>query len=259
MGPARAKRTDLRLLVALLAIAVSVWGFVSIAEMVHEGSTQQLDERVVRAFRDREDPSRLAGGEVAEELTRDITALGSVPVLVICVLAVGGFLLLERLHRSLALVASASIGGTIWTFALKELFARPRPSLEAHVETSASSFPSGHSALSAVIYLTLAVLLARLVERRAVRVYVIGVAALTTIAIGITRVALGMHYPSDVLAGWMLGLAWALFCWTAMAVLQRRGAVETVQQAHDVAAELAHRDPAPDVIVPIRRPAPQPD
>ena len=117
--------------------------------------------------------------------------------------------------------------------------------------TSTSSFPSGHSSLSAVIYLTLAVLLSRLLERRALRVYVIGVAALLTLTIGISRVALGVHYPSDVLAGWTLGFGWALLCWTGMGVLQRRGAVESVHEAHEVAAELAHRNPAPDANPPV--------
>lgn len=246
MVPASRPRTDLRLLLALFAIAASAWTFVTLAGLVRQGATQELDETVVRALRDPHDPGLVVGGEIAAELARDVTALGSIAVLVVVVLAVVGFLALERLHGSLLLVAVASIGGTVWTFALKELFSRPRPALLTDVVTSTSSFPSGHSSLSAVIYLTLAVLLARLVERRALRVYVIGVAVVMTIAIGISRVALGVHYPSDVLAGWTLGLGWALMCWTGMGILQRRGAVETVQEAHEVAAELAHRDPAPD-------------
>ena len=164
-----------------------------------------------------------------------MTALGSVPVLVLVTVAVAGFLALSRLYRSLILVLTAAIGGTVWTFLLKELFARERPPLFGEAVVSTASFPSGHSALSAVVYLTLAAMLARLVERRRLRVYVVSVAALTVFLVGVSRVALGVHYPSDVLAGWTLGLAWALFCWVCMALLQRRGQIETVAEAHDAA------------------------
>jgi undecaprenyl-diphosphatase len=79
---------------------------------------------------------------------------------------------------------------------------------------------------SAVIYLTLGALLARFAVRRRVRVYVVGVSLLLTLLIGITRVFLGVHYPSDVLAGWSAGLGWALLCWLVARYLQYRGAVE---------------------------------
>ena len=231
----RIRATDLQLLVALLAIVASVWTFGWVASEVSEGDTQPIDDAVLRALREPHEPDEVAGSVVLGQIARDVTALGSVSVLALVTLAVAGFLALSRLHRSLILVLSAAIGGTAWTFLLKELFARERPRLLADTVVSTTSFPSGHSAISAVVYLTLAAMLARLVERRRLRVYVIGVAALATFLIGVSRVALGVHYPSDVLAGWTLGLAWALFCWTAMALLQRRGRVETVQEAHDAA------------------------
>lgn len=231
----RIRATDLRLLVAMLATVASAWTFGWVASEVGEGDTQPIDEAVVWALREPHRPDAIAGSTTLGQLARDVTALGSVPVLVLVTVAVAGFLALSHLYRSLLLVLSAAIGGTVWTFLLKELFARERPRVYAEAVVSTASFPSGHSALSAVIYLTLAALLARLVERRRLRVYVVSVAALTTFLVGVSRVALGVHYPSDVLAGWTLGLAWALFCWVCMALLQRRGQVETVAEAHDAA------------------------
>lgn len=229
------RTTDLRLLIAMLATVASVWSFGWVASEVGEGDTQPVDDAVLAALREPHAPDEVAGSAVLGELAQDITALGSIPVLVLVTVAVAGFLALSRLHRALVLVLVASLGGTVWTFLLKELFARERPRLDVEAAVSTASFPSGHAALSAVIYLTLAALLARLVERRRLRVYVVSVAALATFLVGVSRVALGVHYPSDVLAGWTLGLAWALFCWTAMALLQRRGRVETVAEAHDAA------------------------
>ncbi|MDQ3036253.1 MAG: phosphatase PAP2 family protein [Myxococcota bacterium] len=226
------KQTDLRLLITLLTMVASVWVFVLIADSVGEGGTQAFDDSVVHTFRDPSMPGRVAGSETIAELARDVTALGSIPVLTFVILAVVGFLALSRLYRALVLVLVSAIGGTVWTFALKELFARERPRFSLDDVVSTSSFPSGHAALSAVVFLTLAALLARLVERRTLRAYIVAVAAFATCIVGVSRVALGVHYPSDVLAGWTLGLSWALFCWTAMMVLQRRGTVETVEEAH---------------------------
>jgi undecaprenyl-diphosphatase len=226
------RQTDLRVLLTLLVIAGSLLVFVWVADAVDEGSTQTFDERLVLGMRDPAAPGLVAGSPVLTELARDVTALGSLPVLTLVALAAVGFLALSQLYRALLLVLAASVGGTAWTFLLKGLFARERPRLFEDAVVSATSFPSGHAALSAVIYLTIAALLARLVERRRLRAYVVGVAALATFLVGLSRVVLGVHYPTDVLAGWTLGLAWALFCWTAMTLLQRRGAVETVEDAH---------------------------
>lgn len=226
------RQTDLRLLLTLLAIALSVWIFVALADAVEGGMTQAFDESVVRVFRDPAMPDAVAGSPTLGEIARDITALGSIPVLTLVITAVIGFFALSRLYRALLLMLAASLGGTAWTFLLKELFSRERPRAFAEEIVSATSFPSGHSSLSAVVYLTLAALSARLVERRTVRAYVVAAAALVTGLVGLSRVALGVHYPSDVLAGWTLGLAWALFCWTTMTVLQRRGTVETMEEAH---------------------------
>jgi undecaprenyl-diphosphatase len=222
---------DLRLLLALLSVAAALWSFLLVAGAVDAGSTQAFDQRVVELFRD---PAQrhLPISAGLEDVARDVTALGSIPLIVLVTVAVAGFLALARLRRALVLLLAAVLGGSAWTFLLKELFDRARPAFVDGAPPVDTSFPSGHSALSAVVYLTLASLLARLMERRDLRAYVIAVAALVTFLVGASRVILGMHWPSDVLAGWTLGLAWALFCWTATTALQRRGRVETPEEAH---------------------------
>jgi undecaprenyl-diphosphatase len=158
---------------------------------------------------------------------RDLTALGSATVLVLFVLAVAGALLARRQHHALVLLLVAALGGMLLNILLKPVFGRPRPDAVLRlVEVKSLSFPSGHAMGSAIIYFTLAALLARLVEARALKLYFLGLAALLTFLVGASRVYLGVHYPSDVLAGWTVGLAWALLCWTVARYLQGRGSVE---------------------------------
>jgi undecaprenyl-diphosphatase len=95
-----------------------------------------------------------------------------------------------------------------------------------------SSFPSGHAALSSVTYLTMGALFARHAPSSSVRVYVMSVAILFVILVGASRVYLGLHYPTDVLAGWCLGSAWALTCWVVARRLEHRGANRAGRQSH---------------------------
>ena len=116
-------------------------------------------------------------------------------------------------------------GGVLLTQGLKFLYGRVRPEIVPHLMQEASaSFPSGHSALSAVVYLTLGSILATPQRRPAVRVFIFSAALLVSLAVGATRVLLGVHYPSDVLAGWCVGIAWAALCWAAALLLGRRDA-----------------------------------
>ena len=106
------------------------------------------------------------------------------------------------------------IGGAILTNLLKNVFARPRPDLVDHlVAVHSMSFPSGHAMGAAATFLTLGALLARTERKKVVRGYIFAVAGLLTLMVGFSRVFLGVHYPTDVLAGWTLGAAWALLCW----------------------------------------------
>jgi undecaprenyl-diphosphatase len=143
------------------------------------------------------------------------------------IIAVIGYLALERLRHAMWLVAIAAGGGLAVSTLLKQLVGRTRPDVVPHLMTVATaSFPSGHSMLSAVAYLTLGALLARMSPRKTVKVYFLSLAVLLTLLVGLSRVYLGVHYPTDVLAGWSAGLAWALLCWLVARSLQRRGAIE---------------------------------
>jgi undecaprenyl-diphosphatase len=125
------------------------------------------------------------------------------------------------------LVLVSVAGGLLLSTLFKEAFDRPRPDLVPHGATVyTASFPSGHSMMAAVTYLTLAVMYARVEPRRAVKIYLIAVATLIILFVGASRVYLGVHWPTDVVAGWLAGATWALFCWLIARWLQRRGAVE---------------------------------
>lgn len=220
---------EVAVLVPLLIVVLGVWCFIELADEVTEGDAQTFDEWVVLHMRRADNPADPIGPEWLKKVALDITALGGATVLTLCVLCVAGYLLLERKRGAMWLVLVAAGGGWALTTVLKELIGRDRPTIVPHLVTETSmSFPSGHAMMSAVVYLTLGALLTRLVERGLARVYLLGVAVLLTFLVGISRILLGVHYPTDVLAGWVAGLVWALLCWTVERGLQRRGKVEGV-------------------------------
>ena len=220
-------REPLVLLSALLVMA-GVWSFIAIADEVAEGDTAHFDQWAVRALRQPDHPAIPLGPRWLQEMGRDATALGGIGWLVFCTLAVAGYLWLDgKSHMAVFLLAAAS-SGTGVAFALKALFDRPRPSDVPHLShVASSSFPSAHSMLSAVVYITLGVLVASVVARRRLKVYILCLSLLLTFVVGLSRIYMGVHYPTDVLAGWMAGLSWALLCWLAARWLQRRGQVES--------------------------------
>ncbi len=204
-----------------LGIALPLLAFIEIADEVGEGEARWFDESLLLALRT-SDPADPIGPRWFETAIMDITALGGFAVLaLVTLLAVGYLLAINRWGGALMLLA-ATLGGTAISEGLKMGFNRPRPDLVAHVvETTSMSFPSGHAMLSAVTYLTIGALIAHTQESRQLRGYVLGAAILLTLLIGASRVYLGVHWPTDVLAGWCLGAAWALVCWTAVTWLTR--------------------------------------
>ncbi|MBM3856033.1 MAG: phosphatase PAP2 family protein, partial [Verrucomicrobia bacterium] len=119
------------------------------------------------------------------------------------------------------------LSGLVLSTMLKYFFGRPRPDVVPHLSPAAlASFPSGHSMLSAIVYLALGTLLARLVSEMRLKLYILGMALTLTFLVGASRIYAGVHYPSDVLAGWTAGLVWAVLCWLAARYLQERGSVE---------------------------------
>jgi undecaprenyl-diphosphatase len=220
---AKRDREELFLLVGLLVVLGITFVVLNLAGEVLEGDTQYFDERILASLRKADDPSTPIGPRWLEIAAQDVTALGSATVLGLTVVIVVGFLLLQGLIRNAGFVLVASLGGWLLNDVLKAIFARPRPSIVPHLrEVFTLSFPSGHALTSAVVFLTLGALLMHVAERRIVKFYCLAVAVFATALIGSTRVYLGVHYPTDVLAGWMFGTSWALLCWLLARVLDRR-------------------------------------
>jgi undecaprenyl-diphosphatase len=204
---------------------------VELADDVREGDTQAFDRAVILALRNPSDLSDAIGPVWFEGLVRDVTALGSNFVLTFATLAVIGFLVLARVYGAAVLVLVSVAGGALLGTMLKSFMARPRPDLVPHgVDVFTASFPSNHAMLSAVTYLTLGALLARLEFRRRVKFYFLSISVVLTVLVGLSRIYLGVHWPTDVLAGWSIGAAWAIGVWVVAMWLQRRGAVEQTRE-----------------------------
>lgn len=220
-------RQERGVLLALLAVATGLFGFAKLAGEVVEGDTHAFDRAILLALRNPSDLSDPIGPGWFEEMARDVTALGSHAILGYITLATVGFMLLSG-RRAGALFVTVAVGsGMLVSSVLKIGFARPRPDLVPHgAEVYTASFPSGHAMLSAVVYLTLGALLLRVEPLGRTRFYVLAVAVVTTLLVGASRVYLGVHWPTDVLAGWCGGAGWAFLCWLVMAWLQGRGKVE---------------------------------
>lgn len=214
-------------LIVLMFLAGAAWVFLELSDYISEEAPHYLDEQVLLTLRNPDDLSDPAGPKWVEEMGRDVTALGGVSLLTLLSVSVIGYLLLEHKVRIAVFVVIAVGGGILISSFLKTEFDRPRPDLVPHESNVyTKSFPSGHSMLSAVTYLTLAALLAHIQERRRVKYYLMGIAVLVTVAVGVSRVYMGVHWPSDVLAGWAAGAAWALICWLVGHWLQHRGRLE---------------------------------
>lgn len=220
-------RDGMYYLVFFLAIALGLWAFAEIADEVREGDIQAFDQRVLESLRTPGDLSDPLGPAWLEQSVRDITALGGTTILTLITLAVAGFLVLEHKPRTIAFLLLAVVGGLLLSLALKAGFARPRPDFLPHgQQVYTASFPSGHSMNAAIVYLTLAAIMARAHRAHVIKIYVLTTALLITALVGVSRIYLGVHWPTDVLAGWSAGAAWAMFCWLLIYHLQRRRMVE---------------------------------
>lgn len=216
---------DLALVCALIVILFSLWGFVELADNVLEEETNWLDHYLLLSMRNPADHSDPLGPEWLEEVGRDITALGGNAVLIMITLIGVGYLLLERKAALVIVLITATAGALIASHSLKAAFDRDRPDVVPHqVVVYSQSFPSGHSMLSAATYLTVGALLSRAQRRKRIKFYIVMVAITITFLVGISRIYLGVHWPTDVLAGWVAGGSWALICWLLARHLQARNA-----------------------------------
>lgn len=205
--------TDWRFLALLAALS----GFAYLAWLIDwalEGAGGRLDRQIYLAFRHAEDQSRLIGPDWLTESARDITALGSYPILTLLTLAVvAGLCVVGRGREGVFTLIAIALGAVLSSL-LKHLFDRARPDLAPHAaEVFTSSFPSAHAMLSTIVYLTLAAVICRSASARALHILAILIAASVIVLVGVSRVHLGVHWPSDVLAGWAAGGAWALAIW----------------------------------------------
>ena len=211
---------------ALASLAATI--FLGIAEEVTAGDTQAIDHWLMQWLRHPGDPHAAIGPAWLLIVSRDITALGDIAILALVVLAVSVFLLLARRPRMAGYVLAATVSGALLVALLKGFFERERPPFalpEIHVVTS--SFPSGHAAMSTLVYLTLAALLANLITDIRLKAYVLCIALTVSLLIGLSRVYLGVHWPSDVAAGWAIGAAWALAWWSLAQLLPNHGTTRT--------------------------------
>lgn len=209
---------EIGLTTIFLVFALTALGFVG-AQYLMGGD---FDRGLLLALRTPGDSADPLGSMHFEEAVRDITALGSFAVLTMVTIFAVGFLGTSKRYAEAGMMAFAAIGGQALSETLKAFFDRPRPDFVAHVvETTSASLPSGHAMMSAAIYLSIGAMLAQVQPKRRLKTYIHVAALLLTLLIGTSRVYLGVHYPTDVLAGWCLGAGWAILCWSALAWLTR--------------------------------------
>jgi undecaprenyl-diphosphatase len=213
------------LLASITIVSGLILAFLNIADGVADDDLAAFDQAILMMFRDPANVDQVVGPLWVHEMVRDITALGSFSLLGLIVVGVCVYLLMLRLKSEALLVVISVLGGTLLSTVLKMGYNRPRPDLTAMSHQFTASFPSGHAMLSAVTFLTLGALLSKLAPTRSLRIYSFAAAIFLTLIVGTSRVYMGVHYPSDVLAGWCLGAAWALLCSAVAVLLQRRGKV----------------------------------
>ena len=212
---------------ALFAVSLVLLG-VHLADELIEGEGFSFDTRLLLALRVPGHPQTPIGPSWLLQSAVDISALGGYTLMWLFGVAGLAWLLMLNKRSEAAGIAASLIGSSVIDGWLKHLIARPRPDLVPHlVQVTNASFPSGHAMVSSAVYLTLALMLAEGVEidgwrGRAVRVAVVAFFSALAVLIGMSRVYLGVHWPSDVLAGWCFGTAWALLVWMGDRWLGRR-------------------------------------
>ena len=199
-------KQELSLLLTLLVLTGGLLAFVALASEVLEGETDAFDRAVLLGFRAAGNPADPLGPPWLEEMARDFTALGSTGVLTLIFVVVVGYLVIVGKRGAALLVFASVAGGQLLSTCLKLWFERPRPDLVIDApRVFTAGFPSGHAMLSAVTFLTVGALLMHMEAAPRARVFVFAVSVVLTLLVGVSRVYLGVHWPTDVLAGWCVG------------------------------------------------------
>jgi undecaprenyl-diphosphatase len=229
----RANQPDFRLIpetatfLELCIAACCGWIFIRLAAKVKGGATKELDETILQMLRHRDNPAIPRGPKWLYQAFHDITSLGSGTNLTLASGIAVGFLCLRRRFRAAGFLIVSLGSGLMLSYLLKNFFVRERPTVVPRLtHFDPGSFPSGHSMGAALVYLTLGGIMSRQSRRLLSKAYYLSVALGLSTLVGISRVYLGVHFPSDVLAGWAVGSLWSTICTQAARRLQREGKVE---------------------------------
>jgi undecaprenyl-diphosphatase len=199
--------------ISVIFISLGLFSFIKLTEEVKEGETSGFDQQVLLWFRNPADLSEPIGPAWLEVVVRDITAMGGLLILGLLTIAACGYLWLTQRHKLALFLAISIPAGSLLNAVLKDFFARPRPDIVPHATDAAlSSFPSGHAMMSAVVFLTLGALLSLSTENTRIKIYILSWSIFLTVLVGISRVYLGVHWPTDIIAGWIAGATWAMLC-----------------------------------------------
>lgn len=199
-------------MIATAMFVLFAWGFVEIADKLAEKNSLDFDERIIHMLRNSGYFSSVSKPTWLQSAVRDITSLGGFTVLAIVVVISGGCFVLKQNYASAVHLSAVLALGSLLSNFLKVAFSRPRPDIEHTVYVVSYGFPSGHAMLSASVYLTLGMILAEMQARRRIKIYLLTISVILTLLVGISRVCLGVHYPTDIMAGWLSGTVWALVC-----------------------------------------------
>ncbi len=190
--------------------------FVLIAAAVSTEVFAQLDNDVLIFLRNAENLAQPRGPAWLEHFTQELTALGGWPLLTMLSVTLTVFFVLRGQWDFAIILPAVALGEMVMVSQMKLAFARLRPDAVPHlVEATSNSFPSGHAASAAAIYLTLGLMLANISTSKSMRLYAFITPVTLAVMIGLSRIYLGVHYPSDVFAGWCVGAAWASLIWIA--------------------------------------------
>lgn len=232
-------RIELPMLLAGVIVAGGLWGFFELMEVATDRERHALDSEILLLFRVEGHPDVPIGPAWLPKVVRDITALGSAAVLTLITAATALYFFVVRRFATGLFVIAAVASGQILSTLLKAGIDRPRPEVVPHLmQESSLSFPSGHAMISALAYLTLGALASQTTRDQATRIYILSLAVFVSLLVGISRLYLGVHWPSDVLAGWCAGFAWAMVWWIAARLTQRDGRREN--GANDQSSNIHH-------------------
>lgn len=232
-NPTLSERPEPKLVRRLIgAASISCVGLLALVDGVTDGWISSLDADLLLAFRAEGAPDDPIGPGWFEELVRDLTALGGLGLTAIALTVTWLADLVRRRPRAAWFHLVAVLLGVGLVFWLKDVYDRPRPSLVPHEALVLThSFPSGHAATAALAHLSIGTAVARGCRTEGMARLAIGTAVVLALLVGISRVYLGVHWPSDVVAGWLIGASWAFGIWSIEGFLRRRGLVEPVRPA----------------------------